>query len=243
MQNGTPRTFSTSQQTLEYLADKYGIVDYSRWQALRREWYSYVNYPAAGGTQFNFFGDVNGQPGFTLQDTNMQKAGTFGQTHFLLKQIELDLRVPDPKFDQAIANDADALYSDFIAGFIQAGVLEIRMSGRVFNQIPRPFLFCPPADGQLQVRTAGIRSMVLADGAPNTFTSAVVAPPHASLRGGRVNGFIMDPNLLIEAEQSIQVQLLYGNAVPVISTNVEDSSSNPYSIGCILSGIAFRPTT
>ena len=237
------RTFSTSEETLRYLARKYGTVDYSSWQALRHEWYSYINYPAAGGTQFAFFGDSLGQPGISLQDTNLTKAGSFGQTHFLLKQIILELRVPDPLIDQAIADDADALYSDYIAGFLQAGVLEMSLSGRIFCQIPNPFLFCPPADGRPELRSAGLRSLTLGEGAPNTFSSLVSAPPFASQRGGRLNGYVMDPNMLIEAEQSIQVQLRYGAAVGVISTDVEDSSTNPYSVGCVLSGIMFRPTT
>lgn len=237
------RTFANSQQTLEYLAKRYGTANYAEWQSLRREWYSYVNYPVAGQTSFNFFGDVPGQTGISLQDTNIPKAGSFGQTHFLLKQIKMDFRVPDPLWDQALADDADSLYSDMVAGLTQAGVLKITISGRDFCEIPRPFLFCPPADGRPEVRSAGLRSLALTEGEPNTFDSLVSAPPFAGLRGGRLNGYVVDPNLLIEAEQSIQVRLQYGAAVPVIATDVEDGSTNPYQVGVILSGISFRPVT
>ena len=237
------RTFTRSEEALSALQERYGTTDYSEWQSLRREWYSYVNYPTAGASETLFFSDVAGQAGVTTQSTNMPKANSFGQTHFLLKQIKMDIRIADWMYNLPVANDLDTLYSDIINGFVQDGVLEILISGRVYAQIPRPFLLAPPADGRPCVRSAGLEGLTLATGTPDTFTSAVTHPPYASLSGGKLNSYIMDPNILIEAEQAFTCRLRYGTAVPIIATDVEDATTNPLSVGCIFSGIGFRPIT
>ena len=82
-----------SESIISAASQKFGVIDYSRWQAIRWQWYSYVTYPSAGTTELNFFGQVAGQAGVTLQDTNLPKAGSFGQTHFQLKSISTDIQI------------------------------------------------------------------------------------------------------------------------------------------------------
>jgi hypothetical protein len=87
-----------SESIISAASQKFGVIDYTRWQAIRWQWYSYITYPSAGTTELNFFGQVAGQAGVTLQDTNLPKAGSFGQTHFQLKSISTDIQIAINQF-------------------------------------------------------------------------------------------------------------------------------------------------
>ena len=55
-----------SESIISAASQKFGVIDYSRWQAIRWQWYSYVTYPTAGVGELNFFGQVAGQAGVGL---------------------------------------------------------------------------------------------------------------------------------------------------------------------------------
>lgn len=238
--NGT--TFSSSEQAISYLQSKYGSADFARWQSLRREFWSYVTYPAAGQSVITFFGDAIGSNGITTQFTNMPKSGSLGQQHFLLKAIRMDYFLDDYEVNKQFTNDASALYSDIINGVFQSGVLELLIGDRVFCQINKPFLQASPADGRIEVFANGLRSLTLAEAAPNTFSSQISAFPVAELGSRKENGYLVDPNILIEAEQQFQVRLRYDSgALAALATTVINDSTNPLKVGCTLDGVVFRP--
>lgn len=236
------QSFTDSQEALAYLQSKYGSANYRSWQSLRKEWWSYVQYNTAGQNVLNFFGDAIGQNNTTRQLTNLPKSGSFGQNHFLLKGIRCDYYMANYEVDNTFVVDADLVNSDIINGIFQAGVFELLIGDRVFTQIPKPFLYAPPADGRTQVYAEGLRALTLAEGTPNTFTSLRTAQPHAELLSRHQSKFIIDPNILIEAEQHFECRISYPTgALATICTNVANNTTNPMYVGVVLDGIVFRP--
>lgn len=241
-----------SESIISAASQKFGVIDYSRWQAIRWQWYSYVTYPTAGVGELNFFGQVAGQVGVTLQDTNLPKAGSFGQTHFQLKSISTDIQLANNNVDgftlaNQVANTANpalpfdnfALASDFLNGFVQAGVLEFSVGARPFATIPKPFMYAPPPGSPNDYNNSYANQITAV---PTTGTSQVVGLPWVTQTKLRNNVYFVDPNILIEAEQQFNVKISYpSGALPVIANSVVNDSTNPLKIGVIFDGLLLRP--
>jgi hypothetical protein len=235
-----------SESIISAASQKFGVIDYSRWQAIRWQWYSYVTYPTAGASELNFFGQVAGQAGVTLQDTNLPKAGSFGQTHFQLKSISTDIQIRNNDVDgftlaAGVANTLDtfALASDFLNGFVQAGVLEFSVGARPFATIPKPFMYAPPPGSPNDYDNSYANQITAV---PTSGTTQVVGLPWVTQTKMRSNVYFVDPNILIEAEQQFNVKLSYPSGLlPVISTGVANDSTNPLKVGVILDGLLLRP--
>ena len=235
-----------SESIISAASQKFGVIDYSRWQAIRWQWYSYVTYPSAGTTELNFFGQVAGQAGVTLQDTNLPKAGSFGQTHFQLKSISTDIQIASNDVDgftraNQATLDTRALASDFIGGFVQAGVLRFNVGSRPFATIVKPFQYAPPPGSPLDYDNSFVNQISAAPN-PAAGAAAVVGVPWVTQTKMRSNVYFTDPNILIEAEQQFNVSLQFpSGAVPVLATNVVNDSTNPLKVGVILDGLLLRP--
>ena len=235
-----------SESIISAASQKFGVIDYSRWQAIRWQWYSYVTYPSAGSTELNFFGQVAGQAGVTLQDTNLPKAGSFGQTHFQLKSISTDIQIATNDVDgftraNQASIDTRALASDFIGGFVQAGVLNFSVGARPFATIVKPFQYAPPPGSPLDLSNTYVNQISAAPN-PAAGASAVVGVPWVTQSKMRSNVYFTDPNILIEAEQQFNVKLNFpSGVVPVLASNVVNDSTNPLKVGIILDGLLLRP--
>ena len=235
-----------SESIISAASQKFGVIDYSRWQAIRWQWYSYVTYPRAGATELNFFGQVAGQAGVTLQDTNLPKAGSFGQTHFQLKSISTDIQIASNDVDgftraNQATLDTRALASDFIGGFVQAGVLRFNVGSRPFATIVKPFQYAPPPGSPLDLESTYVNQISAAPN-PAAGAAAVVGVPWVTQTKMRSNVYFTDPNILIEAEQQFNVKLNFpSGVVPVLATNVVNDSTNPLKVGVILDGLLLRP--
>lgn len=238
-----------SESIISAASQKFGVIDYSRWQAIRWQWYSYITYPAAGATELNFFGQVAGQAGVTLQDTNLPKAGSFGQTHFQLKSISTDIQIAENDVDgftraNITSIDTRATASDYIGGFVQAGVLNFSVGARPFATIVKPFQYAPPPGSPLDLENTYV-NQISAVPAPGAGVSQVVGVPWVTQTKMRSNVYFTDPNILIEAEQQFNVNISFpSGAVPVLATNVVNiggANANPYKIGVILDGLLLRP--
>jgi hypothetical protein len=233
-----------SESIISAASQKFGVIDYTRWQAIRWQWYSYVTYPTAGTSELNFFGQVAGQAGVTLQDTNLPKAGSFGQTHFQLKSISTDIQLLVNDVDTfTLANqatlDTRALASDFLNGFVQAGVLEFSVGARPFATIPKPFQYAPPPGNPLDYNNSYVNQI---GAVPTATNPAVVGLPWTTQTKRRDNVYFVDPNILIEAEQQFNVKLSYPSGfVPIIANSVVNDSTNPLKIGVIFDGLLLRP--
>jgi hypothetical protein len=238
-----------SESIISAASQKFGVIDYSRWQAIRWQWYSYVTYPAAGATELNFFGQVAGQAGVTLQDTNLPKAGSFGQTHFQLKSISTDIQIGNNDVDGFTRANIDtidtrALASDFLGGFVQAGVLRFNVGSRPFATIVKPFQYAPPPGSPLDYDNSYINQISAAPN-PAVGATAVSGVPWVTQTKMRSNVYFVDPNILIEAEQQFNVSLQFpSGAVPVLATNVINiggANANPIKVGVVLDGLLLRP--
>ena len=235
-----------SESIISAASQKFGVIDYTRWQAIRWQWYSYVTYPSAGTTELNFFGQVAGQAGVTLQDTNLPKAGSFGQTHFQLKSISTDIQIANNDVDAFTrANiatiDTRALASDFLGGFVQAGVLNFSVGARPFATIVKPFQYAPPPGSPLDLSNSYVNQISAAP-VPAVGAEQVVGVPWVTQTKMRSNVYFTDPNILIEAEQQFNVKLNFpSGVVPVLATNVVNDSTNPLKVGVILDGLLLRP--
>jgi len=235
-----------SESIISAASQKFGVIDYTRWQAIRWQWYSYLTYPTAGVGELNFFGQVAGQTGVTLQDTNLPKAGSFGQTHFQLKSISTDIQIgvnDEDGFTAANINTLDtrALASDYLLGFIQAGVLQFSVGARPFATIPKPFQYAPPPGSPLDLANSYVNQISAAP-SPAPGVTNVVGLPWASQTKMRSNVYFVDPNILIEAEQQFTVKLSYpSGSVPVIASAVANDSTNPLKVGVIFDGLLLRP--
>jgi hypothetical protein len=238
-------TSSTQSEAVIMAASaQFGTIDYSRWQAVRWQWWSYIRYPRAGTTELNFFGQVAGQTGVTMQDTNLPKAGSFGQTHFLLKTISTDIRITNNDSDgftraNQATLDTQTLASDYLNGFVQAGLFTLNIGARPFATVPKPFLYLPPPGNEVDYENS-YANQILA--VPTTGTTTVVGLPWATQIRSRKNVYITDPNILIEAEQQFNAKISFPSGiVPVIASNVVNDSTNPLKIGVIFDGVLLRP--
>lgn len=229
-----------SQQVVRQLQQKYGSANFQRWQSLRRQFYSFVAYPTAGASELRLFGDaVSGT--VNKQLTNMPKAGSFGQNHFMLKAIRCTYFIQNNLISSYASTDATTLFTELTAGIFQAGVFEMQIGNRVMIQTPKPFLYMPPADGRAVVRSVGVRALTLTEAAPNTLLTFDSAAPAAELNRGRQSLYLVDPNIVIEAEQNFQVSLKYpSGALPVTATTIIPNGTTLY-VGVILDGLVFRP--
>ena len=235
-----------SESIISAASQRFGVIDYTRWQAIRWQWYSYITYPSAGATELNFFGQVAGQAGVTLQDTNLPKAGSFGQTHFQLKSISTDIQIASNDVDgftraNQATLDTRALASDFLGGFVQAGVLRFSVGARPFATIVKPFQYAPPPGSPLDYDNTYVNQISAAP-VPAAGAAQVVGVPWITLTKMRSNVYFVDPNILIEAEQQFNVSLQFPSGiVPVLATNVVNDSTNPLKVGVILDGLLLRP--
>ena len=235
-----------SESIISAASQKFGVIDYTRWQAIRWQWYSYITYPSAGSTELNFFGQVAGQAGVTLQDTNLPKAGSFGQTHFQLKSISTDIQIAVNDVDgftraNQASLDTRALASDYLGGFVQAGVLRFSVGARPFATIVKPFQYAPPPGSPLDYDNTYVNQISAAP-VPAAGAAQVVGVPWITQTKMRSNVYFVDPNILIEAEQQFNVSLQFPSGiVPVLATNVVNDSTNPLKVGVILDGLLLRP--
>ena len=235
-----------SESIISAASQKFGVIDYTRWQAIRWQWYSYITYPSAGSTELNFFGQVAGQAGVTLQDTNLPKAGSFGQTHFQLKSISTDIQIASNDVDgftraNQATLDTRALASDYLGGFVQAGVLRFSVGARPFATIVKPFQYAPPPGSPLDYDNTYVNQISAAP-VPAAGAAQVVGVPWITQTKMRSNVYFVDPNILIEAEQQFNVSLQFPSGiVPVLATNVVNDSTNPLKVGVILDGLLLRP--
>ena len=235
-----------SESIISAASQKFGVIDYTRWQAIRWQWYSYITYPSAGSTELNFFGQVAGQAGVTLQDTNLPKACSFGQTHFQLKSISTDIQIASNDVDgftraNQASLDTRALASDYLGGFVQAGVLRFSVGARPFATIVKPFQYAPPPGSPLDYDNTYVNQISAAP-VPAAGAAQVVGVPWITQTKMRSNVYFVDPNILIEAEQQFNVSLQFPSGiVPVLATNVVNDSTNPLKVGVILDGLLLRP--
>lgn len=219
-----------SQQIVSSLQQTYGTMQLGNKQAIRRQFYSYIQYPVAGTSQLNFFGSSIGNAGINTQLTNIPVQNSFGTSSFMLKAVRCTYFVPDGKLLSYDGTDALDFSAEFLNGIFHAGVFELKVNARTYFTFPKPFLFAPPADGRMQVYSGGQAA------------AATDQVPYADLTRRTSGGlYIVDPNIFIEAQQNFTATIAYpsGQLAPII-TGLLDAGLTLF-VGVILDGIEYRP--
>jgi len=235
--------YNTSEEAIQAIAQLYGSTNYRSWSDIRRPWYSKVNYPEAGQQQLTFFSSVAGQGTTTLDDTNLPKPSSFGQQHVIVKSIGLGFFVKTWDLYAWAGTNASTLVSDLLLGFAAAGVLTLSVNNRVHVQLPKPFLYAPISGGQEQLYTAGLSTLTLTEGTPNVIATSISAAPYAEL-ASYGNKFVLDPQLMIEAEQNFSLSLDFPSGlVPVLGTDITDDTTNPLKVVAVIDSVTIRPAS
>ncbi len=242
----TPRglvNYQNSEEAIQAIAALYGSTNYKSWSDIRRPWYSKVPYPEAGQQQLTFFSSVAGQGSTTLDDCNIPKSNSFGQQHVVLKSIQLGFWIKTWDLYAWLGTNATTLVSDVLAGFIQAGVLTLTVNNRAHVQIPKPFLYAPIAGGPEQVFTSGLSTLTLTEAAPNTLLTSIGPAPYAEVFSFG-NMYVLDPQLMIEAEQNFSLTLDFPSGlVPVVGTTITDDTTNPLKVVAVFDSVTIRPAS
>ena len=239
MRQTFPSGPTQSQLIIQSLQQNIGTAQYSSWQTTRATFWSFLNYPAAGQTAFNFFSFATGGAApVNLQYTNMAQGGALSQqfllikaikTYYYLSTLKSMLSAPLSGGNYADANNPAA---DFLYGFCQAGYLTLTIGSKNFIQIPRPFLYAPPADGSTAL-TTGFGQTIAGGGQNDTLIAS------ADLNRDKNAVFLTDPNIFLEAQQSFSVAVNFDSgAIPLINSN---NLTNNFFIGVALDGILYRP--
>jgi len=234
------QTFFSSETAIRYLANKFGSADYNNWQAVPYQYWSFVPYGTAGAASYTFFADAVGTNATNKQLTNMPKAGSFGQQHFLLKKIRTGAFVTNPEQESWDGTDAETLYSDYVNGIFQAGFFNLEIQSKSYVNFPNPFLYAGGDYGADRQYLAGIEALTLSEAAPNVIATYRSHSPFASLNNNQDQKYIVDPNILIEAEQNFQASIGYpSGALAPVATGIVSATS--LYIGVIFEGLIMRP--
>lgn len=235
MSSGDVQTFTSDNDALAALQAQYGSVDASQVQSRRRQYYSYVQYPLAGQSVFNFFSVPVGQSNRQL--TNIQQGGNLDNP-FLVKAIRTSYFIGNPNLAAWAGTDASTLYSDLVNGLFQVGFLKFIIGSKEWLYLPSPFLYAPPAYGRPIVKSIGNQAFVQATGI------GVSAYPFGYLDEQRQNSYLLQPSPLINENQNFRMTIEYPSGlVPILATGVVGNStaSNTLYIGIHLDGIEVRP--
>lgn len=229
-------TLSPSQQVVSKLQQLYGSMQPDSLQVLRTAFFSFVPY-GTGSQQFNFFGFAiggsNGSTSTTAQDTNMPLAGTFGTSALLVKSVLTAVQIDYANLAAYTGTDATTLAAEYLSGLVQAGVFYLDINGKNFVEIPKPFLYAPPADGSLRTYSSGATS------------ANAGAPTWVDQSRRRETQWNMDPEVFIEAQTNFVARIQYASgALAPIITGLTSGPATPtvIRIGVRLDGLQFRPT-
>lgn len=194
-------------------------------EVIRKQWYSYVAYPTAGQSTFNFFGDALSST-TNAQFTNMPKANSFADSYFLIKQITTKMFIGLKNPISYTGTDATTLSADILAGFAQAGYLDFSVGSRSFVQVPKPFLYMAAATEPLYIRGGGNIDA-------NTGCIPYVEPQSCA-------PFLLDPALAIEPDANFSVSINYPSGViPIIASSIVTNNTTLY-VGVEFDGIWAR---
>ncbi|MDE2105991.1 MAG: hypothetical protein KGL39_52700 [Patescibacteria group bacterium] len=227
-------TASTSQVSaiinpyLSQLQAMYGSFDPNNVQTRRRSYYSFLAYPTAGQSVFQFFGATIGTANRQL--TNIQRSGHLDNP-LIVKALRTRYFITSQANNTWSGTDASTLFSDIVNGLFTVGVLRMVISSKEWMQLPSPFQYAPAAYGIPEVYTSGTAGAATVSHGPYAYPGS----------GGKDAAYLVDPQFLIGSDQNFAISIEYpSGVVPVIGTGVVTGNTVLY-IGIELDGIEIRP--
>jgi len=248
-----------SPEILDSLQKRFGSADFSRYQVVRGQKYDFCRLQngATTASSVSFFSNPIGaaDPAAptvfkTLEQTNLVKNASFGQEYFALTQIRTYANFI-AQARQGTAVGTNFVYRGYTAllnsameqlqTLMSTGVLEIKFAQKLYYQIARPFVQCPPGFGiDIQSLASSRTGSVLETQLTDTNWSA-----RPDYRGSSV--YNIDPIQIIEPEIQIQAALNFpaGNAPSFLNAALT-TGNTPFTpaieLGLIFDGYVIRPS-
>jgi hypothetical protein len=248
-----------SPEILDSLQKRFGSADFSRYQVVRGQKYDFCRLQngATTASSVSFFSNPIGaaDPAAptvfkTLEQTNLVKNASFGQEYFALTQIRTYANFV-AQARQGTAVGTNFVYRGYTAllnsameqlqTLMSTGVLEIKFAQKLYYQIARPFVQCPPGFGIDIQSLASSRTGNVAETQLND-TNWSARPDY---RGSSV--YNIDPIQIIEPEIQIQAALTFpgGNAPSFLNaalTTGNTAFTPAIELGLIFDGYVIRPS-
>jgi hypothetical protein len=249
-----------SPEILDSLQKRFGSADFSRYQVVRGQKYDFCRLLVAGTSSVSFFSNPIGSSDpasptvfKTLEQTNLVKNASFGQEYFALTQIRTYANFV-PQARQSFTPGSNFVSRGYTAlatsameqlqTVLNTGVLEIKFAQKLYYQIARPFVQCPPGFGidvqslaSSRTGVAGPLETQLSD------TNWLVRPDYRA-----ASVYNIDPIQIIEPEIQIQAAINFPNGNTPSFANVTltsaDSAVNSTAVelGLIFDGYVIRPS-
>ena len=247
-----------SPEIIDSLQKRFGSADFSRYQVVRGQKYDFCRLLAAGTNSVSFFSNPIGatDPGAgatlfkTLEQTNLVKNASFGQEYFALTQIRTYANFTCLS-RQPSGLGTNVVYRGFTAKtdsameklqtLLNTGVLEISFAQKLYYQIARPFIQCPPGFGIDVQSLASSRDGNAAE-TQGPGTNWLARPDY---RATAV--YNIDPIQIIEPEIQIQAAINFpnGNTPDFTNSGLTTASGNftpNVELGLIFDGYVIRPS-
>lgn len=249
-------------EIIDSLQKRFGSADFSRYQVVRGQKYDFVRLTSTGAASVSFFSNPLGSadPGAgtpslfkTLEQTNLVKNASFGQEYFALTQIRTyanfvcKVRQPSGLGDNVVyrgftAKENSAM--EKLQALLNTGVLEISFAQKLYYQIARPFIQCPPGFGIDIQSLASSRN----GNAAETQLSGTNWNARPDYRATSV--YNIDPIQIIEPEIQIQAAINFPNGnTPDFAvgggiglTTLSGNFIPSVELGLIFDGYVIRPS-
>jgi len=245
-------------EIIDSLQKRFGSADFSRYQVVRGQKYDFVRLTATTQSSVSFFSNPLGSadPGAgtpslfkTLEQTNLVKNASFGQEYFALTQIRTYGNFVCKERQPAGLGD-NVVYRGFTAktnsameklqSLLNTGVLEISFAQKLYYQIARPFVQCPPGFGIDIQSLASSRN----GNAAETQISGTNWNARPDYRATAV--YNIDPIQIIEPEIQIQAAINFPEGTPDFSASGLTTASGNFTpnieLGLIFDGYVIRPS-
>ena len=245
-------------EIIDSLQKRFGSADFSRYQVVRGQKYDFCRLLSAGTNSVSFFSNPIGatDPGAgatlfkTLEQTNLVKNASFGQEYFALTQIRTYANFVC-QARQGFTTGTNFTYRGYTAltngameqlqTVLNLGVLEISFAQKLYYQIARPFIQCPPGFG-IDVQSLASSRTGNAAETQVSDTNWLVRPDYRA-----ASVYNIDPIQIIEPEIQIQAAINFPNGNTPNFTNTALDTANgtqtpAIELGLIFDGYVIRPS-
>jgi len=205
----------------------YSVNRSGEYEVTRQSLYDFQTYAALGQSSLTFFLNPQGQGGRTLDDTNMEAAGTLpNPKNFVVQSIEIHLFPADAPV--SIANPATDLatitnFSNDVEAVGESGVLDFFIGSKSYLT-EAPLVRFPPKTRLHTEFGFGLSSGASAA----TGSTAQVSGDYAAFCGRPYN---VNPWIMLAPQQNFKVTLSWATPVAV---------SADARIGVVLDGLLYR---
>jgi hypothetical protein len=239
-----PPGVSLSQAQIGRMVKQIGSADWSKWQWVRYTFWDYVRVPNTGAlnTALSFFtvalggADVFSGIQKTLEWTNMNQPGQFGQMYFVIQQIKTHLQLV-PKVRQTATTAATTTYgadqftvSQRLRSLIGNGVLDFIIGQKNYWHMQQPFRTCPPGFGLSEVII------------PFDLTTSPNGNAYVAQSSDLADVYGVSPPQLIEPAQVFTASITFPDQTYNLSACLDaNGQAANVEAGVILDGYLFRP--